>query len=577
MSLTVIEEGGEYTLEVTSSTPPQMQVSQGSGPQGPPGPQGAQGETGETGPQGPTGPTGPAGAQGPKGDPGDQGPQGETGPQGLTGPAGETGPVGPQGPAGQDGSDGADGAPGPQGPIGETGPQGPKGDTGDTGPIGPAGPQGATGDTGPVGPQGEIGPQGEVGPQGPGLPPGGTAGQVVAKIDSTDYNTQWVDAATGGGGEGGSSLFRGVWTSEEIILAEDFESGVPSGWTTDALISTPPTLSTMAVSLTGSSNKPDYNQCLVLPHTSGGSGRTHMAIWDISQIPEIADLIATRITFYAAHNRTSSGGTVARFLYRDVILTSLPSPGSGSYGPWTFYDVDLGGPLGELEWHNASTGSSAPGNPIYLTGIRVYGTLKPYMVNEYVIHNGDLWRSDLDTNLNEPGVAGWTKIPLGTGPIGPSSLLVWDVDSYPSRPIVGQNVVFLGPTDPDTLGVMIDGDIWFNNNSADSLPSEAPIVVTKTINTQTGLTYTLVEEDAGAFITMNSIEASSLIIPSSVNFPIGTFIEGIQLGAGQVTLTAESGVTINADPGLKVAAQYAVFGLTKIAPNEWVAYGRLTA
>jgi hypothetical protein len=37
-----------------------------------------------------------------------------------------------------------------------------------------------------------TGSQGPAGPAGPGVPIGGTAGQVLAKIDSTNYNTQWV-------------------------------------------------------------------------------------------------------------------------------------------------------------------------------------------------------------------------------------------------------------------------------------------------------------------------------------------------------------------------------------------------
>ena len=47
-----------------------------------------------------------------------------------------------------------------------------------------AGPQGATGATGATG---------------AGVAAGGTAGQVLAKIDSTDYNTQWVNQSGGGG------------------------------------------------------------------------------------------------------------------------------------------------------------------------------------------------------------------------------------------------------------------------------------------------------------------------------------------------------------------------------------------
>jgi hypothetical protein len=39
---------------------------------------------------------------------------------------------------------------------------------------------------------GTEGPPGPAGPAGQGVPVGGTAGQVLAKIDSTNYNTQWV-------------------------------------------------------------------------------------------------------------------------------------------------------------------------------------------------------------------------------------------------------------------------------------------------------------------------------------------------------------------------------------------------
>jgi hypothetical protein len=77
---------------------------------------------------------------------------------------------------------GAVGAEGPQGPIGLTGPTGP---TGATGATGPQGPQGIQGDVGPVG------PTGATGPAGPGVPVGGTAGQILTKVDNTDYNTTW--------------------------------------------------------------------------------------------------------------------------------------------------------------------------------------------------------------------------------------------------------------------------------------------------------------------------------------------------------------------------------------------------
>ena len=58
------------------------------------------------------------------------------------------------------------------------------------GPVGPTGPTGATGPAGATGPQGDPGQ---------GVPVGGTAGQVLAKATATDYDTEWTDAAAGGG------------------------------------------------------------------------------------------------------------------------------------------------------------------------------------------------------------------------------------------------------------------------------------------------------------------------------------------------------------------------------------------
>ena len=43
------------------------------------------------------------------------------------------------------------------------------------------------------------GADGQDGADGEGVPVGGTTGQILAKIDGTDYNTEWVDAPSGGG------------------------------------------------------------------------------------------------------------------------------------------------------------------------------------------------------------------------------------------------------------------------------------------------------------------------------------------------------------------------------------------
>ena len=60
------------------------------------------------------------------------------------------------------------------------------------------GPQGDPGEPGDDGAPGADGEDGADGAAGVGVPTGGTAGQHLAKIDGTNYNTEWVDAEGGG-------------------------------------------------------------------------------------------------------------------------------------------------------------------------------------------------------------------------------------------------------------------------------------------------------------------------------------------------------------------------------------------
>jgi hypothetical protein len=101
-----------------------------------------------------------------------------------------------------------------------------------------------------------------------------------------------------------------------------------------------------------------------------------------------------------------------------------------------------------------------------------------------------------------------------------------------------------------------------------------------TLNAQTGTTYTLVLTDANKFITLSNASAITLTVPpnSSVAFETGDQVNLMQLGAGQVTITAGSGVTIrSAGSKLKTNAQYAVATLVKIDTDTWVAVGNLAA
>ena len=99
-----------------------------------------------------------------------------------------------------------------------------------------------------------------------------------------------------------------------------------------------------------------------------------------------------------------------------------------------------------------------------------------------------------------------------------------------------------------------------------------------TLNAQTGTTYTLVLTDSAKFVTLSNASAITATVPpnSSVAFPTGTQVNLMQLGAGQVTIAAGSGVTLrSAGTLVKTSAQYAVATLLKIDTDTWVLVGNL--
>ena len=101
-----------------------------------------------------------------------------------------------------------------------------------------------------------------------------------------------------------------------------------------------------------------------------------------------------------------------------------------------------------------------------------------------------------------------------------------------------------------------------------------------TLNAQTGTTYTLVLADAHKLVTQSNASAITTTIPpnTDVAFQIGDQVNLLQLGAGQVTVAPGSGVTIRSEgTKLKLKGQYAAATCIKIASDEWVLVGNLSA
>lgn len=109
------------------------------------------------------------------------------------------------------------------------------------------------------------------------------------------------------------------------------------------------------------------------------------------------------------------------------------------------------------------------------------------------------------------------------------------------------------------------------------LSAYTDLIVPAVVTVQTA-SYTLVLGDAGTIIEMNVASANNLTVPTnaSVAFVVGTVIEICQYGAGQVTIVAAGGVTLDTPATLTTRARYSSIGLRKHATNEWIVSGDLS-
>jgi hypothetical protein len=107
---------------------------------------------------------------------------------------------------------------------------------------------------------------------------------------------------------------------------------------------------------------------------------------------------------------------------------------------------------------------------------------------------------------------------------------------------------------------------------------DAKATAITTVNAQTA-SYTLVLGDANKRVEMNVATGNNLTVPlnSSVPYPIGTVIDILATGAGQTTVVATGGVTVNGTPGLKLRAQWSSATLVKRATDTWVLIGDTVA
>jgi hypothetical protein len=91
--------------------------------------------------------------------------------------------------------------------------------------------------------------------------------------------------------------------------------------------------------------------------------------------------------------------------------------------------------------------------------------------------------------------------------------------------------------------------------------------------------YTLVIGDDGTIIETNSTSGIVITVPlnSAVPFIVGTRITILRANTGAAIVAGDTGVTVNATPGLNLRAQWSAATLLKRATNTWVLMGDLSS
>jgi hypothetical protein len=145
--------------------------------------------------------------------------------------------------------------------------------------------------------------------------------------------------------------------------------------------------------------------------------------------------------------------------------------------------------------------------------------------------------------------------------------------------IAGTNTLTLPATSNDTLVGKATTDTLTNKTLTSPVINGATIgtsIINLTLNAQTGTTYTPVLADNGKLVTLSNASAITLTVPTnaSVAYATGAQINIQAIGAGQVTVVGDTGVTVNGT-GTALRAQWSAATLVKLGTDSWTLIGDL--
>jgi hypothetical protein len=390
-------------------------------------------------------------------------------------------------------------------------------------PTGPTGPQGATGAASLV--------TGPTGPQGSGI-------NILGSYAT--YNLLIADTPVGSIGDGylvGSNLY--IWSdlNQEWVLSGPIVG--PTG-------STGPTGATGPAGVGGS---------------IGNTGPTGPSGGPTGPTGPTGATGATGPTgLTGVTGSTGPAGVRSSVLFRYSSTITEADPGSGYFrfnnGDTSLItrlyinSLDFATSADQTEWLNFLDSST---NPTVKGVINFLGTTGAFR-SSYAV-----------TGISEDQ-GGWFKVTIShiSGSILTNNTSYYlefyrNGDYGPTGPTGGVGAT--GPTGPGITGPTGAQGLW---NTAQVIDSKAD-------------TYTLVLADAGKLIRCTKASAMSIIIPTNAAhaYSIGQRVDIMQYGAGQVTVSGDTGVTVRSTPTNKLRATYSTVSIIKIATDEWVLAGDL--
>lgn len=122
------------------------------------------------------------------------------------------------------------------------------------------------------------------------------------------------------------------------------------------------------------------------------------------------------------------------------------------------------------------------------------------------------------------------------------------------------------------LQLTYNGQINFGDNTVLNSANIPQGFLTKTIADKSA-NYSVVAGDKGQLIRSTG---SAITITIDNVLAVGEFIDFIQFGAGQITFSAGTGVTLSSSGGkLKTSAQYSAGTVVCVASGQYVMFGDL--